>query len=87
MAATVASSSGSPPPCSRILAATSPGDNSLPSPKRPRVLSPSTPSLSMISTSPRRRDSRCTVSRPSVMDRPGGGVAVPIFSVPSLCSR
>ena len=82
-AATVASSSESRAPSVRIFAANSPGGCAEIPPIRRRAASPSTPSLSNISTSPRRRDSRSVVSRLSPTDNPGGGPAVPIFSANS----
>ena len=79
MTAAVASSICFPRPCSRIFAASSPGGMSGVRSDRREIPSPSTPSLSNTSASPRRRDSFSTVSRLSVTEIPGGGVAVPIF--------
>ena len=80
MTAAVASSICFPRPYSRIFAASSPGGMSGVRSDRREIPSPSTPSLSNTSASPRRRDSFSTVSRLSVTEMPGGGVAVPIFS-------
>ena len=77
--ATVASSSARSQLLSRISAASSPGGASGDRSDRCWIPSPSTPSLSKISTSPRRRDSFSTVIRFSPAESPGGGVAVPIF--------
>ena len=76
----MASSPPLPHPSSRSLSANSPGGASGDIPFRRRISPTSTPSLSKISTSPRRRDSRVTVSPLSFTEIPGGGVAVPIFS-------
>lgn len=61
MTAAVASSICFPRPCSRIFAASSPGGMSGVRSDRREIPSPSTPSLSNTSASPRRRDSFSTV--------------------------